>query len=63
MTENWAKICGSQADYTISKEDRRADRITNTEEGEEVGVSSGGVWQAIGFLLGWFFGGGWYGRQ
>lgn len=44
VTQNWAKLCASQADYSISKEDRKADRVKTTEEGEEVGVSKGGVW-------------------
>ncbi|KAM7189255.1 ubiquinol cytochrome-c reductase [Rhypophila sp. PSN 637] len=44
MMEGWAKLCAKQAEYTITKEDRKADKIKTTEEGEEVGISSGGIW-------------------
>ncbi|KAM7202349.1 CBP3-like protein [Naviculisporaceae sp. PSN 640] len=51
LTQNWAKLCAGQADYTISKEDRKAEKVKTTEEGEEVGTSKGGVWHDEFHLL------------
>ena len=40
------KACAAQADYTIEAADRKADRVKTTADGEEIGVSKGGVWHS-----------------
>lgn len=40
-TEHMYKACSAQADYTITEADRKAGKIRQLEDGEEVGVGSG----------------------
>ncbi|KAK3380185.1 ubiquinol-cytochrome C chaperone-domain-containing protein [Lasiosphaeria ovina] len=43
-TERLAAACARQADYSISAADRKAETVPTAADGEEIGVSGGGVW-------------------
>ncbi|KAK4186535.1 CBP3-like protein [Podospora australis] len=43
-TERLYKACSAQADYTIDPKSRKAGTLKTTDEGEEIGVSTGGPW-------------------
>ncbi|KAJ4416792.1 hypothetical protein N0V85_002129 [Neurospora sp. IMI 360204] len=43
-TQRIYKDCAKQADYTITPEDRKAGRVKETADGEEIGVGNGSIW-------------------
>ena len=43
-TQRIYKDCAKQADYTITPEDRKAGKVKETEDGEEIGVGNGSIW-------------------
>ncbi|KAK3388204.1 ubiquinol-cytochrome C chaperone-domain-containing protein [Sordaria brevicollis] len=50
-TQRIYKDCAKQADYTITPEDRKAGRVKETADGEEIGTGNGSIWhQEFGLL-------------
>lgn len=43
-TQRIYKDCAKQADYTITPEDRKAGRVKETADGEEIGTGNGSIW-------------------
>lgn len=50
-TQRIYKDCAKQADYTISPEDRKAGKVKETADGEEIGVGNGSIWHEGTFYL------------
>jgi hypothetical protein len=50
-SEKMYKTCSAQANYSITEQDRKDGKITLGPDGEDVGISSGGIWHKGTYLF------------